>query len=100
MPLMISSPDSSASMSEGTQLSPITPPAFATPMTSAFAPRARASLGDRLGRPAVTVAPAHDHSPTQRSAAQSLRPNAVLAYPGSVVSPRNSKYGCGSSPTP
>ena len=79
MPLMMSRPDSSASISEGIQLSPITPPTLATPITSARAPRARASLGDNRGSPVVTVAPSHDHSPTQRSRAQSRSPNAVLA---------------------
>ena len=78
MPLIISRPDSSASMSEGIQLSPITPPALATPITSARAPRARASRGVSRGSSVVTVAP-HDHSPTQRSRAQSRKPKAVLA---------------------
>jgi hypothetical protein len=57
----------------------ITPPEFATPMTSASAPRARACLGVKRGKSAVTVAPAQDHSPMQRSLAQSRRPKAVLA---------------------
>ena len=51
----------------------------------------------RRGKPVVTVAVSHPHSPMQRSGAQSRSPNAVLAYAGSVVSPRNSRYGYGSS---
>src|ERR1700761_3129389 len=72
------------------------PPILATPMTIARAPRLRASAGDSLGRPVVTVARGWPHSPTHLSAAQSRRPNAVLAKCGSVVSPRKSRYGDGS----
>ena len=50
-----------------------------------------AALGSRLGNPRVTRAPGNAYSPTHRSPAQSRRPNAVLAKPGSATSPRNSR---------
>ncbi len=43
------------------------------------------------GNPVVTVPPPQESSPMQRSRAQSRRPNAVLAYVGSVTSPRKSR---------
>src|SRR5437868_4125180 len=95
MPLMMSSPASSALSNAGIQASAINPPSFATPITKARAPFAVASTGVRNGRPVVTVVPAQAYSPTQRSRAQSRRPKAVLAYSASVMSPRNKRYGCG-----
>src|SRR5690606_35000999 len=73
------------------------PPGLATPMTSARAPAALASAGVIAGSPVLTVAPAQANSPMQRARAQSRRPNAVLAYTGSSMSPRNSRYGQGSA---
>ena len=53
--------------------------------------------GRDFGSPNDTRAPGRAYSPTQRSPAQSRRPNAVLAKPGSATSPRNRRYGCGST---
>ena len=78
-PLMISSPVSIASTNAAIQLSLMTPPWLATPITSERAPAARASSGDSRGNPVLTVQPAIPSSPTQRSAAQSARPKAVFA---------------------
>src|SRR6185369_10583305 len=93
--LTTSSPASSAPSRCGNQLSTILPPTFATPITIARAPDARACAGLKRGSSSVTVPSEQDHSPTQRSRAQSRRPKAVLAYVGSVTSPRNNRYGCG-----
>src|SRR5262249_6290468 len=46
-----------------------------------------------------TVASGSAYSPTHFSGAQSRSPNAVFAYGASVVSPRNSRYGLGTSTT-
>src|SRR6185436_16167433 len=70
---------------------------LATPMTSDRAPRAAASAGFRRGRPVDTVADGNAYSPTHFSGAQSRSPSAVFAYGTSVVSPRNSRYGLGTS---
>ena len=78
MPLTMSSPATSASSSDGTQLSRIRPPTLATPITMERAPRARASAGVSCGSPTL-IALANDSSPTHCSRAQSRRPNAVLA---------------------
>ena len=48
MPLMMCRPALSASMSAGIQVSAMNPPELATPMTSDWAPRDRASAGDEL----------------------------------------------------
>ena len=78
----------------GIQLGFRTPPVFATPITSE-----RRTSRLRLARPSCG-SPARDRAPsaarTRRCrgrSAQSRRPNAVLAYPASVVSPRNRRYG-------
>src|SRR5688572_30788155 len=97
IPLTISRPVSSASISAGIHSAFSVPPRLATPMTSDCAPRAYASAGFKLGRPVVTVAPGNAYSPTHFSGAQSRRPKAVFAYGASVMSPRNSRYGPGTS---
>src|SRR5262245_42264612 len=97
MPLTMSSPASSASINAGSHSAFNVPPRLATPITSERAPHERASAGLSLGRPAVTVACDSAYSPTHFSRAQSRNPNAVFAYGASVVSPRNSRYGLGTS---
>ena len=91
MPLTRSRPASIAATSGSIQPGAMKPPEFATPITIARAPAACAWAGVRNGRPVVTFAPSQANSPTQRSGAQSRNPNAVLAYEGSVVSPRNNR---------
>jgi hypothetical protein len=79
MPETMSRPASSAATRLGIHSGFSTPPVFATPITIERAPLACASRGESFGRPAVTVAVGSANSPTQRSRAQSRRPNAVFA---------------------
>ena len=94
MPLMMSSPDSSASISEGIQLSPITPPGIG----HADDQRARAARARLLGRQARQSGGDRGAAARPFADAAIRRPSRAARTPSwrspfSVVSPRNSRYG-------
>ena len=88
-----SNPSSKACTSTFFHAAEITPPRFATPITSVFAPAARASSSVMSGRRMSARHPSIRNWPTAFCGRQSLMPCATLAAKASGASPRNRRYG-------
>src|SRR5210317_2095468 len=82
-----------ASIKTAFQAAEITPPRFATPMTSVLAPASRAWAKVISAMPRSALQPSIRYWATAFSGRQSLMPCATFAANWSGASPKNKRYG-------